>query len=148
MRMSTDTQVVPGPAGLVRLRNPSLIRQSRNQTGREFDAETRRRGEKNAEHEGRSGQDRAETAEKRALTPREFPGKLAPISACSGRHARIGRGRWAWKYSASRLQNSTMQVLTVGARIGERFTVSEPCHAVAARICAGASGAARAGWGG
>jgi len=69
---------------------------------------TRRRGGKNAEkEEWRPAQDKAETAEKRGLTPGAFPGKLAPISECSGRPASIGCGRWEWKYSASEPQNST-----------------------------------------
>jgi len=82
---------------------------------------TRRRGEKVAEEdEVRSAQEKAETAERRGLAPGAFPGKLAPILECSGRHASIGRGRWAWKHSASELQNSTVGVLTVAALIEAR----------------------------
>src|ERR1035441_3091881 len=48
---------------------------SRNQRGRVFDAETRRRGEKNAEEDGgQSTPKNAEEAERRGLAPREFRG--------------------------------------------------------------------------
>jgi len=56
----------------------SLTRQSRNQTGRVFDAEARRRGEKNAEEDrGESTPENAEEVEGRGLAPGEFPWNLA-----------------------------------------------------------------------
>src|ERR1035437_7091689 len=89
-----------GGVGGAMIHYPSLTRRSRNQTGWDIDAKTRRRGENAEEDEGKSTADNAESAERRGLTPGEFPRKLAPISECSGRRASIGRGRWARKYSA------------------------------------------------